>query len=45
MFTMEITNPTHFQLAIQITHYADMLRYCTTGHMLSTAGKRFSLAL
>ena len=22
---MEITHPTHFQLAIQITHYADIL--------------------
>ena len=27
---METTNPTHFQLYIQITHYAD---YCTGSHM------------
>ena len=30
---METTNPTHFQLYIQITHYADILRYCTGSHM------------
>ena len=29
MFTMETTNPTHFQLYIQIMHYADILWYCT----------------
>ena len=55
MFTMETTNPTHFQLYIQITHYADISRYtycterkfyCTISHMLqvTTVGKRFSLA-
>ena len=33
MFTMETTNPTHFQLGIQITHYADILRYCTGSHI------------
>ena len=30
---METTNPTHFQLYIQITHYADISRYCTGSHM------------
>ena len=30
---METTNPTHFQLGIQITHYADILRYCTGSHV------------
>ena len=31
MFTMETKNPTHFQLYmyIQMTHYADIVRYCT----------------
>ena len=33
MFTMETTNPTHFQLDIQITHYADISQYCTGSHM------------
>ena len=29
MFTIEITNPIHFQLDIQITHYDNILQYCT----------------
>ena len=33
MFTMETTNPTHFQLYIQITHYADISQYFTGSHM------------
>ena len=33
MFTMETTNRTHFQLYIQITHYADISRYCTGSHL------------
>ena len=55
--TIETTNLTHFQLYIQITHYAD-ISHCTGGHMsrsfivllvtcyqVTTAGKRFSFAL
>ena len=33
MFTMETMNPTHFQLGTQITHYADILCYCTGSHV------------
>ena len=29
MFTIETTNPIHFQLDIQITHYDNILPYCT----------------
>ena len=36
MFTMETTNPTHFQLGIQITHYADILCYCTGSHVIGS---------
>ena len=34
---METTNPTHFQLGIQITYYIDILCYCTGSHVTRSA--------